>query len=74
MNQHLVHRQMEGLPLCSENESKAEYHLKTKSGKLVAVVSDEERVGTFIEERIAKHGDKVAPLSVFRVTTITEKL
>lgn len=70
----IVATQMNGHPLPHQEEPKVEYHLKTNAGRLAATFNDLELVQPFLDQREQKHGAKVAPLTLFRVTTISEKL
>lgn len=73
MDQQLVYRQTEGLPLKSETNTKTEFQVRSGN----AIVLSTHMVGIanrFIEDRANKHGAKIAAMKLFKVTTITEEL
>ncbi len=68
-----VVKQIHVLPLMEE-DFKVEYHLKTKSGTIMATFEDQELAEAYRDQQINKWGNKAPIGIIYRVTTITEKL
>lgn len=72
-SQCLIQKQMQGLSLSNE-ETKTEYHLKTKSGVLMAVFQHREHAEEYRQKQLDKWGQKAPIALLFRVTTTIEQL
>lgn len=71
--QHLIHRQIDGLPLKEETNTKIEFQVR--SGNAVVLSTHLQDIADrFIDDRTKKHGKLIAPMKLFKVTTITEEL
>ncbi len=70
----LIQKQIEGTLLCHQVSSKIVYQLRTSIGRVVAEYDDMENIKSFMERRASKHGSAVAPVQLYRVTTIVEKI
>lgn len=74
-NQELIAAQIKGKPIDPRViETKEEYQLRTSRGRVVAAFDTSERAEEWWKEHINRHGDKVAPTKLFKITTITEEL
>jgi hypothetical protein len=73
-SQCLIQKQINGLPITDHEEYKIEYHLKTRSGVLIAVYDDLERAEEFRQAQIDKWGKSAPVALIFHVITITKQL
>jgi len=74
-NEELITAQAHGEPINTRQiETKTEYQLRTSRGRVVAAFDTSERADEWWKEHVSRHGDKVAPTKLFKITMITEEL